>query len=195
MRKVLLTSLALAVAATPALAHRDAGPAPHHGPKHPKKERPAKAKGPKGTLHLLHACVVEGIAGATADPPPETGDLKLHVLQGNRHMKRYIARELAGSDEYTAALDGGTRIRLVGRARHLPEGSTPKRKPRLGTFADLTPGDQVMVRFRATRDAADLGPAFSVIDRGQTRKCAEFQVAPPEPTPTDPPVEDPAPAL
>lgn len=189
MRKLLLTSLALAVAATPALAHRDADAPAHHGPKHPKKDRPAKAKGPKGTLHLLHACVVEDIA----DPGAESADLTLHVLQGNRHMKRYIARELAGSDEYTAALDGGTRIRLVGKARHLPTGSTPKRKPRVGTFADLTAGDQVMVRFRAKRDAADLGPAFSVIDRGPTKKCAAA-LAPPEEPPAETPVE-PAPSL
>lgn len=182
MRKILLTSLALAVAATPALADRGAD-APDHGPKHTKKERPAKAKGPKGTLHLLHACVVEDIA----DPTAETADLKLHVLQGNRHMKRYIARELAGSDQITAALDDSTRIRLVGRARHLPEGSSPKRLPRVGGFEHLTAGDQVMVRFRAKRRADDLGPAFSVIDRGQTKKCAAA-LAPeqPEPAPEEP---------
>jgi hypothetical protein len=175
MRKILLTSLALAVAATPALAHRvadgpvDQKPGPAHD--HPQKAEGTKAKGPKGTLHLLHACVVADASATSVD---------LSVLNGNRHMKRV----LDGAETFTAKLDADTRIRLVGKARHLPEGSTPKRLPKIGTHADLTAGDRVIVRLRAKRglEPGELPAAFSVIDRGPVQKCAP---APATPQPGD----------
>lgn len=178
MKKILLTSLAVAVAATPALAHRG-GDAPADHPKGPKHERPDhakkggkhKAKGPKGTHHLLHACVVADATEASVD---------LSVLNGNRHMKRV----LDGAETFTAKLDADTRIRLVGKARHLPEGSTPKRLPKIGTHADLTTGDRVIVRFRAKRglEPRELPAAVRVIDRGPAKKCAP---APTSPEPGD----------
>ncbi len=173
MRKILLTSLALAVAATPAVAYRG-GDAPDP-PKPPKQERPEKAKGPKGTHYLLHACVVGNVSPTGVD---------LAVLGGNRHMKRV----LDGATSYTAELDTATVFRLVGKARHQPEGSTPKRLPRIGSHADLATGDRVIVRFRTPgvkpRQVAagmDLPAAFKVIDRGPSKAC---------PT-TPPPADDP----
>jgi hypothetical protein len=164
MKKILLTSLALAVAAAPAIAHRgDDGPADQkRGPGHerPHKAKAKKAKGPKGLHHLRHACVV---SGATAD------GVELSVLGGNRHMKR----ALDGADAFTATLDGDTLVRLVGKARHRPAGSTPRRLAKIGSYADLSAGDRVIVRFRVPRgeDVADV-PAFRVIDRGPAKKCA-----------------------
>jgi hypothetical protein len=181
MRKILLTSLALAVAATPALADRGADAA-DGAPKPPKSERPATAKGPKGTHYLLHACVVNNASATGVD---------LAVLGGNRHMKRV----LDGDTTFTAALDTSTVIRLVGKARQQPAGSTPKRLPKIGTHLDLQKGDRVIVRFRTpgvkprdVKPGADLPAAFKVIDRGPVKACA----------PADPKVEAPkdaAPAL
>lgn len=169
MRKILLTSLALAVAATPALADRGADQ-PADAPKPPKHEHPEKAKGPKGTHHLLHACVVN-------DDATESG-VDLSVLGGNRHMRRV----LDGAELFTAKLDGDTIVRLVGKARHLPEGSTPKRLPKIGSYADLEAGDRVIVRFRAERglEPGELPAAFKVIDRGPSKAC----------TPGTPPEDD-----
>lgn len=183
MRKILLTSLALAVAAAPAVAHRggDAPTDQKRGPKHervqpgPKHERPdkgTKARGPKGRHHLVHACVV---SDATMD------SVELKVLGGNRHMRRALDGEAKGAmftaklDTETAVTGWTTRIRLVGRARYqLPEGSDLKRLPKMGTYEDLDQGDRVIVRFRAPRGtkAADLPEAFKVIDRGPAKKCA-----------------------
>ena len=176
MRRTLLLALSLTVAATPAaLAHPGSDVHPRDGEDrgagHVKPVTPAKAKtpkAPKGTHHLLHACVT---ADATAD------GVALSVLGGNRHMRR----ALDGDTTVTAKLDGGTLVRLVGRARHLPAGSVPTRAPRIGTYADLTAGDRVIVRFRAPRgtDAAALPAAFRVIDRGPTARCAPAGATPP----------------
>lgn len=167
MRKTpLLLALSLAVAATPAtLAAHPSSPGSDAPPKN------HKAQGPKGTHHLLHACV---ISDATA-----TG-VELKVLGGNRHMRDV----LDGAPTFTADLDDTTFVRLVGKARVQPEGSTPTRLARIGTFADLEKGDRVIVRFRAERglDPAGLPAAFKVIDRGPTAKCA---------LPTDPPAGEP----
>jgi hypothetical protein len=164
MRKLLLTTLALAVAATPAVAHR--GGDASEQPKPPAQERPATAKGPKGTHYLLHACVVGNVSPTGVD---------LAVLGGNRHMKRV----LDGATTYTAELDAATLVRLVGKARHTPEGSTPKRLPKIGSHADLATGDRVIVRFRTpgvkprqVTPGLDLPAAFKVIDRGPSRACA-----------------------
>lgn len=183
MRKILLTTLALAVAATPALAHRG-GEAPDDRPKPPKHERPEKAKGPKGTHHLLHACVV---ADATAP------GVDLSVLGGNRHMRRV----LDGADTFTAKLDADTFVRLVGRARHQHEGGTPERLPKIGTYADLEAGDRVIVRFRAARglEPDDLPAAFKVIDRGPSADCASETAPPGDDTPGEDDPDDDGPAL
>lgn len=195
MRKLLLTSLALAVAATPALAHRggDAPDAPKP-PKHerpdgerPKGEGPKGERGPKGTHHLLHACVV-GTARADG--------VDLRVLGGNRHMRRV----LDGATTYTAELDDATVVRLVGKARHRAEDSWPKRLGKIGSYADLTDGDRVIVRFRTpgvtpgqVTPGLDLPAAFKVIDRGPSKACAT--ATPPvddDPKDDDPKDEDPA---
>jgi hypothetical protein len=174
-RTCLMAALALAAAGAPA-ALAAPGDVPKHDP--PTKERPAdhKGKGPKGTHHLLRACVVA--------PAAPTG-VDLAVLGGNRHMRR----ALDGATAFTAKIDPGTVIRLVGRARHLPEGSDPKRLPRFGTHADLQPGDRLTVRFRAPRGttAADLPAAFKIIDHGPSKGCA----APKEPDPKPPADEQP----
>ncbi len=173
MRKTpLLLALSVALAAAPvALAHPDAGP--------PDREKPAPAKikkGPKGTLHLTQACVV---ANATA-----TG-VEVRTLSVNRHMRD----ALAGSPTLAVKIDAEkTVIRLVGKARHLPEGSTPKRLPKIGGFADLTAGDWVTVRIRAPRETAAtaLPAAFSIIDHGPGRRCAVPVTPPTTTTPTTP---------
>jgi hypothetical protein len=178
MRKILLSSLALAMAATPAVADR--GGDTTTAPSPPKVERPAvehpdgehPEKGGKGharTNHLLHACV---IADAGAD------SVELRVLSGNRHMRR----ALAGSTAVTAKLDADTVVKLAGRARH---GSDEKggSRPKIGGYADLTAGDRVIVRFRAARglSADQLPAAKRVIDLGTSKRCA----------PATPPVDDP----
>ncbi len=159
MRKTpLFVALSVALAVTPvALAHPDAG--------HPDRgDKPAPAKtrqGPKGTHYLTHACVV---SNATA-----TG-VEVKTLSVNRHMRD----ALAGSPTLAVTIDPATTtIRLVGRARHLPEGSTPKRLPRIGGFADLTAGDRVTVHIRAPRGtaAADLPAAYRIVDHGPSRRC------------------------
>ena len=175
MRKTpLLLALSVALAATPvALAHPDAGP--------PDREKPTPAKTkkePKGTLHLTQACVV---ANATA-----TG-VEVRTLSVNRHMRD----ALAGSPTLAVKIDAGkTTIRLVGRARHLPEGSTPKRLPRIGGFADLTAGDWVTVHIRAPRGtaAADLPAAYRIVNHGPSRRCPVAHHAPPTTTTPEVPV-------
>lgn len=175
MRKTLmLLALGVTVAAAPvALAHPGAGPS-HRGD----APAPAKAKhGPKGTLFLTHACVV---ADATA-----TG-VEVTTLSVNRHMRD----ALAGAPTLAVTIDPGTtRIRLVGRARHLPEGSTPRRLPKIGGFASLTTGDRVTVHIRAPRGtaAADLPAAYRIVDHGPSKRCPT--------TPPPPPTEEPAPSL
>jgi hypothetical protein len=154
-----MAALALAAATAPA-ALATSGKAPER----PKQERPADhpAKGPKGPHSLLRACV-------TAEGTP-TG-VALDVLGGNRHMRR----ALDGAPTFTAKIDANTVIRLVGRARHLPEGSVPKRLPKLGTPTDLDIGDRLTVRFRAPRGTASadpLPPAFRIVDHGPSKKCA-----------------------
>ncbi len=174
----LLLALGVALAATPvALAHPDAGP--------PDREKPTPArtakKDPKGTLHLTQACVV---SNATA-----TG-VEVRTLSVNRHMRD----ALAGSPTLAVKIDAEkTAIRLVGRARHLPEGSTPKRLPKVGGVADLTAGDWVTVRIRAPRETAaiDLPAAFSIIDHGPGRRCAAPAVPPTTTTPTTPTTPEP----
>jgi hypothetical protein len=173
MRKILLTSLALAVAAAPAVAHRGGDAAPPAGPKgerpavesptvHPGKDHKGK-KGHKRTNHLLHACVV---SPATADA------VQLQVLWGNRHMRR----ALDGATALTAKLDADTVVKLTGRARHASAEKGPRgeRRPWAGSYADLTTGDRVIVRFRAERGltADQLPAARKVIDLGQSKRCA-----------------------
>ena len=141
---------------------------------------PGKAphrEGPKGTLHLAQACVV---ADATA-----TG-VQVGPLSVNRHMRD----ALAGAPTFVVKIDATTTIRLVGRARHLPPGSTPRRLPKIGGFADLTVGDRVTVRIRAPRGtaAADLPAAFRIVNHGPSKRCA-----PPATPPATP--EEPAPSL
>lgn len=185
----LLLALSLAAAAaTPAVlvAHPgerggESSPA-RDAAQGPKGDRPSggkddvkkgkRARGPKGTHHLLRACVV---SDATAD------GVDLSVLGGNRHMRR----ALDGAGTFTAPLDDATVVRLVGKARVLPAGSTPRRLAKIGTFDDLDAGDSVIVRFRAKRGvgAADLPAAFRVIDRGPSSKCEAPATTPPEEQP------------
>ena len=164
----LLLALSLALAATPATlaAHH---PAP--GGDAPKNER---AKGPKGTHHLLKACV-------TVDPTTPTV-VELAVLSANRHMRDV----LHGATTFSAKLDEATRIRLVGKARFSPEGGTPGKLSKTGSWEDLDRGDVVTVRYRVERgrDAASMPPAWRVIDHGPfAKKC-------PVPA-TPPPVDEP----
>lgn len=179
-RTPLLLALSLALVAAPAaVAHPDAPG--HHGGDRADTAAPAKdavakkakgKKGPKGTLHLTQACV---LTDATA-----TG-VEVGPLSVNRHMRD----ALAGATTLTASIDDTTVVRLVGRARHLHEGGTPKRAPKVGSFADLAAGDRVTVRIRAPRGTAavDLPAAFSIVDHGPSKRCA---------TPVTPPVDDPA---
>jgi hypothetical protein len=168
-RTYLMAALALAATAAPA-ALATSGDVPKQDP--PKNDRPAdlKGKGPKGTHYLLRACVIA--------PGASTG-VDLGVLGGNRHMRR----ALDGATTFTAKIDANTVIRLVGRARHLPEGSDPKRLPKIGTYADLQPGDWLTVRFRAPRGtkSADLPAAFKIIDHGPSKKCAAPKAPDPKP--------------
>jgi hypothetical protein len=185
-----LLALSLALVAAPAaVAHPDAPG--HHGGDRAGTPPPAKdgatkakdrSKGPKGTLHLTQACVV---SAATA-----TG-VEVGPLSVNRHMRD----ALAGATTLTAAIGDATVVRLVGRARHLPEGITPTRAPKVGSFADLAVGDRVTVRIRAPRGtaAADLPAAFRIVDHGPSKRCAAPVTPPPGEDPTDP--VDPGPAL
>jgi len=169
----MIAAVSLVAAATPAalLAHPSEGPkgkAPetHH--------HPDKAKGPKGTHYLFNACV-------TADAT-ETA-VNLSVLSANHHARK----ALAGATTFTATLDANTKIRLVGKARKAPEGSTEKRLPRIGTWDNLDTGDVVTVRYRVKRGTlvADLGPAWKVTDHGPFPKKCPVPV--PDPKPKDPP--------
>jgi len=172
-RTPLLLALSLALAAAPIAVAHPGGDAPaRDGAGQVERPAPvkAKAKGPKGTLHLTQACVV---SDATA-----TG-VEVGPLSVNRHMRD----ALAGAATLTASIDDATVVRLVGRARHLPEGSTPKRAPRVGSFADLAAGDRVTVRIRAPRGtaAADLPAALSIIDHGSSKRCAAPATPPADP--------------
>ena len=166
----LLLALSLALAAAPATvaAHH---PAPG-GDSPPKNER---AKGPHGTHHLLNACV-------TADATPT--EVKLEVLSANRHMRDV----LHGAATFNAKLDETTLIRLVGKARFQPEGSTPKKLSKVGTWSKLEMGDLVTVRYRVERglDVESMPAAWRVIDHGPfAKKC---------PPPTTPPTGEQPPA-
>src|SRR5262245_45932616 len=147
---LLIAAVSLVAAATPAalLAHPSDGPKDKDpGTHHPGKYDPGKHHGPKGTNFLFHACV-------TADAT-ETA-VNLSVLHANRHGRR----ALNGATTFTATLNADTKIRLVGKARKAPEGSTEKRLPRIGTWDNLDTGDVVTIRYRAKRGTlvADLGP-------------------------------------
>ncbi len=195
MRKTPLTiALAVALVAAPvALAHPGSGPSDRatsgtEGKDHrgDTGHRGHKGhKGHKGAHHLTQACVV---ADATA-----TG-VDVRPLSVNRHMRD----ALGGAPTLAVKIDEATTIRLVGRARHLPAGSTPKRAPKIGGSADLTAGDRVTVRVRAPRGTAatDLPAAFRIVDHGPSKRCATGTPAPP--TPPSPPAttpEEPAPSL
>jgi hypothetical protein len=151
---------------TPPAAERGKDDAKHHrGPKD--ETRPRE---PKGTNHLLHACVT---ADATAD------GVDLRVLRGNRHMRDV----LDGATTFRAEMSGDTKVRLVGEARFRTEDGRDHRGPHLGTFADLDAGDRVTLKFRAPRggDAAALPAATLVVDHGPTVRCE----MPPETPPAD----------
>jgi hypothetical protein len=174
---ILLAAVSLVAAATPAalLAHpSDKGKGPET--EHPSKG-PKAPQHPKGKLHLLNACV---IADATA-----TG-VDLRVLSANRHMRDV----LDGATTFSAKLDAATKIRLVGKARALPKGSTPKRLPKIGTWDNLDLGDRVTVRWRVEPglDAASMPAAWKVTDRGPSKKCALPTTEPKkdQPAPTAP---------
>jgi hypothetical protein len=176
---LLIAAVSLAAAATPAalLAHPSDGPKGKAPEAHP----PVKAKAPKGTLHLVNACV-------TADAT-ETG-VALKVLSANRHMRDALGGGHARGKELTASLDATTKIRLVGKARTAPKGSTVKKLPKVGTWDDLDAGDVVTVRYRVKRGtaAADLGPAWKVTDRGpKTKRCPIAEPAPKTPPATPAP--------
>ena len=170
MRKTpLLLALSLALAAAPATlaAHH---PAP--GSDAPKNER--TKGGPKGTHHLLKACVTadataDATAGATA------AVVKLKVLSANRHMRDV----LDGETMFTAKLDETTRIRLVGKARFSPEDG---KLSKIGSWTDLDEGDVVTVRYRVERGevAASMPAAWRVIDHGPfAKKCPVLATTPP----------------
>lgn len=158
----------------------DAGPRDEKGPKDdkgPKDE--TRPREPKGTNHLLHACV-------TADATADGVDLK--VLRGNRHMRDV----LDGATTFRAELSGDTKVRLVGKARFRTEDGRDHKGPHLGTFADLDAGDRVTLKFRAPRggDADAMPAATLVIDHGPTVRCETPPATPPaddspdgEPTP------------
>jgi len=173
---LLIAAVSLVAAATPAALL--AGPSDVSKGKAPEAHQPAKAKTPKGTLHLVNACVT---AAAT-----ETG-VDLKVLSANRHARK----ALAGATAFTATLGAETKIRLVGKARTV-EGSTTK-LPRIGTWDNLDTGDVVTVRYRVKRGTAlaDLGPVWKVTDRGPfPKKCTV-----PDPKPETPTTETPQPSL
>jgi hypothetical protein len=182
---LLIAAVSLVAAATPAalLAHPSDGPKGDAPEVHHPAKAKAKAKAPKGTLHLVNACV-------TADAT-ESG-VALKVLSANRHMRRALGDGPARGTEFTASLDATTRIRLVGKARKAPDDSGMKRLPKVGGWDDLDAGDVVTVRYRVKRGTAldDLGPAWKVTDRGPfPRKC-------PLPGPkAETPPATPAPAL
>jgi hypothetical protein len=202
MRKTPLSlALAVALVATPvALAHPGSGPSDrpasgkegahhrgdaghgghkgHKGDKGDKGHRGDKGRrGHRRAHHLTQACVVADATATGVDVSP---------LSVNRHMRD----ALGGAPTLSAKIDEDTTIRLVGRARHLPAGSTPRRAPKIGGFADLTVGDRVTVRIRAPRGtaAADLPAAFRIVDHGPSKRCAP---APPPAPPTTP--EEPVP--
>jgi hypothetical protein len=181
---LLIAAVSLVAAATPAalLAHPPDGPkdkpaGTHHPGTHdPGKHHPGK-HGPKGTNYLFHACVT---ADATETAVP------VSVLHANRHGRR----ALNGATTFTATLDANTKVRLVGKARKAPEGSTEKRLPRIGTWDNLDAGDAVTIRYRAKRGTlvADLGPAAKITDHGPRKKCL---VPVKDPKPKDPKPKDP----
>lgn len=176
---LLIAAVSLVAAATPAalLAHPSDGPkdkAP--GTHQPGKHDPGKHHGPKGTNYLFHACV-------TADATETAVDLS--VLHANRHARK----ALDGATTFTATLNADTKIRLVGKARKAPAGSTEKRLSRTGTWENLDTGDVVTVRYRAKRGAlvGDLGPAWKVTDHGPSPKRCTVPVPP---TPKAPPTTE-----
>jgi hypothetical protein len=166
----LLLALSVALAATPiASAHPDTAARSGDGPPaHAKAKAKAKVKAPKGALHLVQACVVADAA---------SNGVALKAISVNRHMRG----ALAGERVLTAGIGEATTIRLVGRARHLPPGSVPRRAPKVGGFADLTAGDRVIVRVRAPRGtaAADLPAALRIVDHGPAKRCAPSETPPP----------------
>ncbi|MGE0028698.1 MAG: hypothetical protein AB7O78_04765 [Thermoleophilia bacterium] len=177
---LLIAAVSLVAAATPAalLAHPSDGPKGDPGTHHPGTHKDPKGPlGPKGTNYLFHACV-------TADAT-ETA-VNLSVLHANRHARR----ALDGATTFTATLNVDTKIRLAGKARKAPEGSTEKRLPRIGTWDNLDAGDVVTIRYRAPRGTlvADLGPAAKVTDHGPRAKKCPVPVA--DPKPKDPPTTD-----
>lgn len=189
---LLLAAVSLVAAATPAavLAHPSDGPKG----KAPEVHHPDKAKGPKGTLNLVNACVTADAELVDANAPDAGATVDLKVLSANRHMRDVLGGGPAKGKTFTAALDGTTQIRLVGKARKAPEGSGLKRLPKIGTFDSLDAGDFVTIRYRVARGTAldKLGPAWKVTDHGPfPKKCPV-----PDPKTETPPVTDaPAPSL
>lgn len=170
---LLLTAVSLVAAATPAalIAH----PSDGSKGKAPEVSQAAKAKGPKGALHLFNACVT---ADAAAKDDGASVDLK--VLSANHHARKV----LAGATTFTATIGPDTKIRLVGKARIAPEGSTEKKLPKAGTWENLDQGDVVTVRYRVARGTTldTLGPAWKVTDRGPFAKKCPVPASAAEPT-------------
>lgn len=181
---LVLALSALAVAAPAAFAH---GPAtPHPVPGNGAETTPGDTKAKPGKTALKHHLLWARVnADATA-----TG-VDLTVLGGDRDMRR----ALAGAKSLAAKIDANTTIRLVGRAVTTPQPAAKRANHRsdksdrrgrdrhkdnrgkkrvvTGTYADLTAGDLVKVKFRAARGtaAADLPAAARITDFGPARTC------------------------
>jgi hypothetical protein len=114
---------------------------------------------PKPVAHVLAGTVA---AAATADA------VQVEVKRANRHMRR----ALDGATTVSIGIGADTRIRLVGPGKVTEPDGTVRR---LGTYADLTAGDRVIVKIRAPRDtaAADLPDAKRIWDLGTAPEDAK----------------------
>jgi hypothetical protein len=156
-RTALVVGLSLALAAPVALAAppTTTGPATPAAGKPETKPVAPQAKGKAKTLYLIRACVTANTEGAVS----------AKVLSANAHARKYGAKRNAS---LTPNLNG-TKVILVGKAR---PNTTPKPKgPVKGEVSDLTQGDVITLRVRATRGTkvAELGAFASVVDNGPIR--------------------------
>jgi hypothetical protein len=145
--------------------------------------KPAKPARPAGMLVIIRACIQEDVA-AQADA------VAVKVRSRNAHAARLIVDEgppvallRRGSEVDLKVRAGNRAVRLVGAARlNPPEARPPRLKPRFGPLTELSAGDLVVFRFRASRarttKVSDLPEAFRIVDHGpRPRLC------PPPPPP------------
>ena len=162
-RALVAAAVAVPLALAPMLlaapgGQSDRGPAVGHGPlkDKPRADRDAR---PRDAAHYLLRGTLTADATATTVP--------VRVRGANPPMRA----ALGDAAELDVAIDATTMIRRGHRGRVETRRGRAQRGKRARTYANLTAGDRVMVRFRAEpgTTAAELPAAELIVDHGRPK--------------------------